>query len=283
MSAMLIERFELGTTSAGVTLLYSRGGAFRIDDGRVADVLRQLNELECSVIERRELFSRLDVFGSARSEVFDYICDVLRVARKLPESVATLKFALFADRVSNLRHVKMELSRYRETTLLCLDEGCTPEAAASLVVCFLENYREDMVRKIYAMGDKNIYLTAYLVEQTLYIDAPFRPSEGTPCHFCHMGRLKKIHAARAAGVERSWFYYSAYILKERVLMRNAMVPSPAQWGLIEYHIAAAALCAAGIHPLPANEMSEMMLSVDLTTGECERSPIVHWEFCDCYA
>lgn len=169
--------------------------------------------------------------------------------------------------------------------IIDINHTLSPLPDDTLVWIHLENYRYDIIKKIYnnLKWIHNIaFIQSYYQKETFRIDGVYSPELGTPCHYCHTERWINREVKSFGQNAQSWGNL-LNLLKENDMSLPAICVKSTERGFSRH------LIKRRLQELIGNNLvnlhvDNLMSSIctDLITCVINREPVIHWYACDCF-
>jgi hypothetical protein len=272
-SFVYIRPFKLLSTVPDRLLIYAARSVLALENPALG---RLLNDLQCSIRNAIPLvfFDQLcRSYALSSEEVLKFLGGAGGVLSLFDRHPGATRLSLMADDAI----LRSSLSEPLATWLA--DPHEEPAEGHRTHVILQTRYDPVAIEAVYSgLRPADVAITAYVIGRHLYVDGPFSPAFGLPCHFCH--REHNI-AARSLEFGESAAGWQEFMRRMIGIHAELALPlNSAQRGaLVAQTYYSVLRVMDGL--ATSSGRPGLAIALDLETGSIERDLVPHFPGCRC--
>lgn len=283
-----LRRFSVVDSLQG-TLLIAPRLHVRITDDLMCRVLESMASHNAGIVESREIIDVLADAGVNIEAGLSFLEKTGIIDLVDGETIGPFeRLILITDNLDILQPLQSSLTddgAIASAVISIEDDLSAVDAENTLVGIFLTRYHPSVIRSIYRQFSSSTgvgFLQAYFYRSEFRIDGLYMPREGSPCHFCHYGRLVNRDRYSFSKGKYSW-----QAVVDLLDTTKQPIPTSIPLSLTDLHYAMH-IFRRRLTLIFGVSMTRVHLDTwfsanvaDLITCRVHSEPIAHWHACDC--
>ena len=282
------KRFSVIDSLQGALLIAPRLHV-RITDDTMRRFLQSMENRNVGVVEGREVIDALAKAGVDTEAGLSFLEKAGVIDLVDGEYIEPFeRLILITDNVDILQPLQTSLAddgAIATAVISTEDNLSAVDTKNTLVGIFLTHYNPNVIRSIYRQFSDSTgvgFLQAYFYQNEFRVDGLYMPEAGSPCHFCHYGRLiNRDHYSFSKG-EYSW-----QAVVDLLDTTTQPIPTSIPLSLTDLYYAMH-IFRRRLTLMIGVSMKRVHLDTwfaadvaDLITCRMHTEPIAHWHACDC--